>query len=99
MYQRNCSKLLTFTAAFVVTLCVDSSLAMAADELRTALKPFAQQIAAFLKEKRVPNIAVGQFTGPPELPTTSGDGIRVILTQELSQLAVPKSLSTPPHFS
>ena len=72
----------------MVTLCVESSVANAADELRTALKPFAQQIAGFLKEKRIPNIAIGQFAGPPQIPTTSGDGIRVVLTQELSQLDV-----------
>lgn len=59
--------------------------AQASTNLRQELSIVAKNIARFLKGRDEDSIAIGQFTGPPQLVATGGPGIIHILTQELKK--------------
>jgi hypothetical protein len=62
--------------------------ARASAELRKELTEVAKGIKQLLDGRGEQTIAVGQFTGPPNYPTSSGPGIAEILTEELQKLGV-----------
>ena len=53
--------------------------------LQLELAIVAKDVARFLKGRGEDSIAIGQFTGPPQLAATSGPGIIHVLTQELKK--------------
>jgi hypothetical protein len=62
--------------------------ARASAELRKELAEVAKGIKQLLDGRGEQTIAVGQFTGPPNFPTSSGPGIAQILSEELQKLGV-----------
>jgi len=61
---------------------------LGSQELRRELGELAQSIKGFLDGRSVQAIAVGQFTGPANLPTSAGPGLVQVLTEELQKRAI-----------
>ncbi len=62
--------------------------ARASTNLRSGLAEVARDIAKLLKSRGFDSIAVGQFTGPANFPTSSGPGIAKTLSEELEKAGV-----------
>ncbi len=58
------------------------------DPLRKGLGDVAKNIQKLLTGRREESIAVGQFTGPPNFPTSGGPGIVKALSDELEKVGV-----------
>lgn len=61
------------------------SQAQASTNLHQELAIVARDIAKFLKGRDEDSIAIGQFTGPPQLAASGGPGIIHVLTMELKK--------------
>ena len=78
-----------FLPTLAVLLCLTwARPARASAELRKELTEVAKDIKQLLDGRGEQTIAVGQFTGPPNFPTSSGPGIAEILSEELQKLGV-----------
>jgi hypothetical protein len=60
--------------------------ASATEELRKELAEMAKGISQLLKSMDESTVSIGQFTGPPTLPTSSGPTFAKMLTEELTKL-------------
>lgn len=60
----------------------------ASDDLRRELSDLAIAIKKTLAAKQEDSVAIGQFTGPPNFPTSGGPGLVQILTEELQKLGI-----------
>jgi hypothetical protein len=77
--------------AWVLTLILVgawSAPAGASEALRKELAGVARSLADLLKGRGEESIAIGQFNGPPSLPTSSGPGIAQILAEELKKQGI-----------
>jgi hypothetical protein len=90
---RSCSRLLTGVVAVLAVFLTGTS-ASASEELRKVLRELAVKLKTEIKNAlrgeraEVGPIAIGQFTGPPNFPTSSGSGIAELLTEELQKEGV-----------
>jgi hypothetical protein len=57
-------------------------------DLQKALASAAQEVAQFLKSRQAGELAVGQFTSPPQLQASGGSGLSKILAEQLTQSGV-----------
>lgn len=62
--------------------------AWSAADIRAQLKKGAESIAKFLAARGEQSISIGQFSGPPQLASTSGAGIAQVLAEELTALKI-----------
>lgn len=62
--------------------------ARASTEIQKELGDVAKSIAGVLEQKNENRIAVGQFTGPSRMPSSSGPAIAKALSEELSKLGI-----------
>jgi hypothetical protein len=62
--------------------------AHASAELRTVLAEVAADLKKLLDGQNDDALAIGQFTGPPNLPTSAGPGIVQILSEELQKKGI-----------
>lgn len=62
--------------------------AFSSQELRKELSELARNIQEFLAGRKTDSIAIGQFTGPANLPTSAGPGLVQVLTEELQKRQV-----------
>jgi hypothetical protein len=78
------------TALAVLFVIVSARPAAASQELRKELADLAAEIKKVLKGEGAEDgpVAVGEFTGPPNFPTTSGPGLAEMLSEELQKLGV-----------
>ncbi|MFL5327902.1 MAG: hypothetical protein ACJ8C4_03220 [Gemmataceae bacterium] len=82
-------KQLTRPTLFILALVlVLSSSAKAEDALRKELAEVAKSIKSVLDEEKRTDIAVGEFTGPPQIDSQFGPGIQKVLTEELEKAKV-----------
>lgn len=65
--------------------------ARAQDEIQKELADVAKSISGVLTQRNDSRIAVGQFTGPSRIPSSSGPAIAKALTDELTKLGVTVS--------
>ena len=72
-------------------LSADLSSARANSEVNKELTAAAKTVAEFLKQRGDSSIAVGQFTGPARMPSSSGPSINKILSEQLVALGVTVS--------
>lgn len=80
-----CSRfLIGWLAAAVLLLCVGHSV-QASIELRGVLTELAEDLSKLLTGQNKSDIAIGQFTGPANFPTSGGAGIVQTLTEELQK--------------
>jgi hypothetical protein len=56
--------------------------------IRSRLKSVAESLAQFLVAQGEHSVALGQFSGPPQLASTGGIGIAQVLSQELAALNI-----------
>jgi hypothetical protein len=66
--------------------------APASEELRGVLHDLAAEVKKVLDGEGADSIALGQFTGPANFPTSSGPDIAQILTEELKKVGVAVKL-------
>lgn len=59
-----------------------------ADVLRPVVAELAKDVKQFLEKRGEGSIAVGQFTGPANFPTSAGPGISQLLAEELQKAGV-----------
>ena len=71
-----------------VVLLWSAGPARAAGELRKELAEVAKDVQKLLQGRRESVIAVGQFTGPANFPTSAGPGIAQVLTEELQKAGI-----------
>jgi hypothetical protein len=71
--------------ALAAFLLLNAQGARATEELRKELAVVAENIAQILKSMDESTISVGQFTGPPTLPTSAGPTFSKMLTEELTK--------------
>lgn len=64
----------------------------AADDLRTELGLVANDVAKLLRGLDEDSIAIGQFTGPPQMPSSAGPAIAKILSEEFQRQNVSVKL-------
>jgi hypothetical protein len=57
-------------------------------EMRKEMGELAKGIKGFLDGRNAESIAIGQFTGPANLPTSAGPGLVQVLSEELQKLKV-----------
>jgi hypothetical protein len=87
--MRRHSTLIAISIAILTTAITSrTDRALADDELRHHLKPVVMQIADYLKRNDAATVAVSRFTGPHHFPSTNGEGIREILSQEFKKLGI-----------
>ena len=60
----------------------------AANTLQKELEAVAKSVAQLLKAKQLDSIAIGQFTGPPNFPTSAGPGIVHTLGEEFKKQGI-----------
>jgi hypothetical protein len=60
----------------------------AADDLRQELAEAARGVAKLLADRGESAIALGQFTGPANFPTSAGPGIAMVLAEELQKQGI-----------
>lgn len=65
----------SFLPALLTLLFLASSSGVQAATLDAAVSDVVDKLCLYLKSKGETQISVGQFSGPPQLPTTSGPGI------------------------
>lgn len=75
----------------LLCLAVQLPAAHGATEFKKQVAEAAKGIADFLKQKGEEKIAVGQFTGPSKMPSSSGPAIVKGLTDELTTLGITVS--------
>lgn len=78
----------TLAGLFVCFLLMNSPLAHSSQELRKEIGELAKGVKGFLDSRNAESIALGQFTGPANFPTSAGPGIVQMLTEELQKLNV-----------
>ncbi len=78
--------LITGLALCLAVLCPRSS--DASQEMRKELTELAKGIKSFLDSRNAESIAMGQFSGPANFPTSAGPGLVQVLTEELQKLKV-----------
>lgn len=76
--------LMTAAVWFVLT----QAPAQASTEIQKELVDVAKSIAGVLEQKNENRIAVGQFTGPSRMPSSSGPAIAKALSEELAKLGI-----------
>ena len=76
-----------FLAAFLAFLAAAGP-ARASSDLRRELADVAKNIKQLLDGRNEDSIAVGQFTGPANFPTSAGPGIVQVLSEEFQKLGV-----------
>jgi hypothetical protein len=82
----------TVAAVLALTLILaNGQSAHALEALRPSLKELSQKIAGYLRGRDEKAIAVGAFTGPARIPSSSGPGIKQILIEELERQHVQVS--------
>lgn len=74
-----------------VSLFANSAFAQGHGEIQKELGAAAKTIAEFLKQRGDTSIAVGQFTGPARLPSSSGPAINKTLSEQLTALGITVS--------
>jgi hypothetical protein len=74
--------------AALLGLMLNGCPAAASEELRKELRDLAAEIKKVLDGEGADSIALGQFTGPANFPTSSGPSIGQILTEELKKVGV-----------
>lgn len=84
--MRTLQRLIT-TAALAYAFLVAAGPARASD-LRKELAEVAKEIKKLLDGQGENSIAVGQITGPPNFPASSGPGIAQVLVEELRRLGI-----------
>lgn len=57
-------------------------------DMRRELTELAKGIKGFLDSRNAESIAMGQFTGPANFPTSAGPGLVQVLTEELQKMKV-----------
>lgn len=62
--------------------------AWCSQDLRRELGELAKSIKGFLDGRSADSIAIGQFSGPANFPTSTGPGLVQVLTEELQKLKV-----------
>src|SRR4051812_20392113 len=62
--------------------------ALAGDRLRPALSEIADHLTGVLRGRDQDTVAVGEFTGPPNLQASSGPGIGKVLSEEFEKRGV-----------
>jgi hypothetical protein len=76
-------------AAVVLTLTLAGAPpARASAELRQELATLAKDLKKVLADRKLDSLGMGQFTGPPNFPTSAGPGIIQVLTEELKKLGI-----------
>lgn len=78
--------LMTGLALCLAILCPQSS--YGSQEMRKELAELAKGIKGFLDSRNAETIAMGQFTGPANFPTSAGPGLVQVLTEEMQKLKV-----------
>ncbi len=79
--------LAVFTSLAVIVLSLAPP--VAADEpLRLGLAPVADDCARWLKGRKQEAVVIGSITGPQTYPTSSGPGIRLVLTELLQERSI-----------
>jgi hypothetical protein len=81
-------------SAFVSGLVATPRLAVAEDNLAVELRVAAEGMAKTLKGLGESTIAIGQFTGPPQLAASGGPGIAFRLSVELEKLKIKVKLQS-----
>src|SRR5438105_1355863 len=72
----------------LAALLAGTASARATADLRSELADVAKNIKQLLDGRNEDSIAVGQFTGPPNFPTSAGPGITQVLTEELQKVGI-----------
>lgn len=75
-------------ALLLINLLWLPSSAHASKELRAALTEMASNLKKLLDGQSEESIAIGQFTGPANLPTSAGPGIVQMLSEELQKKGI-----------
>ena len=78
-------RLIPALAVALAALLGPAAVRSEASELQKKLATFARNIASLLKEESQTEIALGEWTGPPEPASSSGPGIQNILVAELGK--------------
>jgi hypothetical protein len=81
------TKLIATVLAFAAWLLCLPGL-VASENLRKELTGVAQNIKQLLDSQQESAIAIGQFTGPANYPSSSGPGIAQMLSEELTKLGI-----------
>ncbi len=87
------SRVRALATSLMIVILASSNLpsAQAATEFKKQIGDAAKGIADFLKQQGDERIAVGQFTGPSRMPSSSGPAIVKGLTDELTALGITVS--------
>ena len=72
----------------LILLLAASEATQAGEALRPSLADMSNEIAKLLRGRDEDTIAVGAFTGPSRVPSSSGPGIKKILIEELAKRGV-----------
>ncbi len=72
-------------ALLAALLFGDVSAARASSQFRQDLENIATSISKLLKGRNMESIAIGQFSGPPNFPTSAGAAIVKVLTDEFQK--------------
>ncbi len=75
------------TATLVLFVSIQGD-ARASTEIQKELVDVAKNIASVLEQKNENRIAVGQFSGPSRMPSSSGPSIAKALSEELTKLGI-----------
>lgn len=78
----------TLGACLVGFLLLAPEVTHGSQEMRKEMGELAKGIKGFLDGRNAESIAIGQFTGPANLPTSAGPGLVQVLTEELQKLKV-----------
>jgi hypothetical protein len=78
----------SLTLVLTVVLLAGAAHVRAADPLRAGLGDVAGRIKEFLDASGEGSVAVGAFTGPPQMPSAAGPGFAKVLTEELTRRKV-----------
>jgi hypothetical protein len=91
MHRHHATRAATVAALFVLAV-VASRPAGAQTNLHKELAALSQDVHKLLEGRGETAIAVGQFTGPPHLPSSAGPAISKVLTDELKKAGVEVKL-------
>src|SRR5436190_12918158 len=75
-----------FTLVWVLGFSAGAARAM--DGLQNVLKEAAQRVASFIKEQKMTNVAIRDFTAPPKLQANFGNAISIDLQTNLKALGI-----------
>ena len=76
------------TGLALCLLLLRPQFAQSSQEMRRELGELAKGIKGYLDSRNAESIAMGQFTGPANFPTSAGPGLVQVLTEELQKLKV-----------